>query len=183
MKSKLLILDLDETLIFASAQLLDSSPFDFRVGPYYLYERPSLRPFLKTCLEWFDVAIWTSSSPTYASEIVSALFKEDEKNLVFVWASDRCTLAFDPECCEHYWRKNLIKVRRRSQRKLESVIVVDDTPEKWEQSYGNLIRVTPFEGDTADDELVHLLRYLDTLRHEENIRTVEKRNWRQQTHK
>jgi RNA polymerase II subunit A small phosphatase-like protein len=56
--------------------------------------------------------------------------------------------------------------------------VVDDTPQKWERSYGNLVRVAPFEGDSKDDELARLLVYLDHLRNEPNVRRVEKRNWR-----
>lgn len=55
---------------------------------------------------------------------------------------------------------------------------MDDTPQKWERSYGNLVRVKPFEGEETDDELKYLLLYLDQLRYEENIRSVEKRFWR-----
>jgi hypothetical protein len=51
-------------------------------------------------------------------------------------------------------------------------------PKKWEKSYGNLITVKPFEGDRSDCELKYLLVYLDILKHEANIRSVEKRGWR-----
>jgi len=61
---------------------------------------------------------------------------------------------------------------------LESVIVVDDTPRKWEQSYGNLVRVAPFFADAGDDELLHLTAYLAELREVANVRRVEKRGWR-----
>ena len=57
---KLLVLDIDETLIFASDRSL-SRPADF-VGPYHVYKRPHLDTFLKSCLAWFDVGIWTASS-------------------------------------------------------------------------------------------------------------------------
>jgi len=53
----------------------------------------------------------------------------------------------------------------------ESIIAVDDTPQKWERSYGNLVRVKPFEGKETDNELKYLLLYLDKLRYEENIRS------------
>jgi TFIIF-interacting CTD phosphatase-like protein len=71
----------------------------------------------------------------------------------------------------------LKKVKRRGYN-LESVIAIDDTPRKWEKSYGNLARVKPFEGDESDRELDHLLIYLDTLKNEKNIRSIEKRGWR-----
>ncbi|MEG4587941.1 HAD family hydrolase [Microcoleus sp. MOSTC5] len=172
---KLLILDLDETLIYATEASLHRQA-DFLVEPYHIYKRPFLDVFLKNCLDWFEVAVWTSSTPSYAIAIVSAIF-EDPKTLSFVWASDRCTVAYDLEWFEYYNRKNLKKVKRKGYC-LESIIAVDDTPQKWERSYGNLVQVNPFEGDETDNELKYLLLYLDKLRYEENIRSVEKRFWR-----
>ncbi len=57
----------------------------------------------------------------------------------------------EPTLCER-----IIKVRRRGHN-VESIIAVDDTPKKLEQSYGNLIRVNPFQGDLSDLELQALL--------------------------
>jgi len=62
---------------------------------------------------------------------------------------------------------------------LERVLVVDDSPEKHTRNYGNLVRVEPFLGDPSDDELSHLARYLPTLAKAENVRSIEKRRWRQ----
>lgn len=174
---KLLILDLDETLIYATEASLPRQA-DFLLEPYYIYKRPFLDVFLKNCLDWFEVAVWTSSTPSYAIAIVSAIFK-NPKTLSFVWASDRCTVVYDLEWFEYYNRKNLKKIKRKGYR-LESIIAVDDTPKKWERSYGNLVRVNPFEGDETDDELKYLLLYLEQLRYAENIRSVEKRFWRNQ---
>lgn len=172
---KLLILDLDETLIYAGETPLDRAA-DFHVGPYHVYRRPYVDEFLSGCFERFDVAVWSSSSPAYAAEVVDALLP-DPKLLAFVWASDRCTLAFDPELRALCWRKPIRKVRRRGYDPAH-VIVVDDSPEKWQQSYGNLVRVTPYGGSGEDEELKALLRYLEKLRDVENVRTVEKRFWR-----
>jgi len=172
---KLLILDIDKTLIYATEASLPRQA-EFLVGQYYIYKRPFLNVFLKNCLDWFEVAVWTSSTPSYAIAIVSTLF-ENPKTLSFVWASDRCTVAYDLEWFEYYNRKNLKKVKCKGYR-LESIIAVDDTPQKWERSYGNLVRLSPFEGEETDEELKYLLLYLDQLRYEENIRSVEKRFWR-----
>jgi RNA polymerase II subunit A small phosphatase-like protein len=83
----------------------------------------------------------------------------------------------DAESREHFWEKKLTKLRRRGY-DLNNVIVVDDTPLMWRSSYGNLVRVEPYLGDTEDDELEKLLRYLEILKYAENVRKVEKRNWR-----
>ena len=58
------------------------------------------------------------------------------------------------------------------------IIVIDDTAVAWRSSYSNLVRVHRFAGDESDDELEHLTKYLELLNSLENIRTVEKRNWR-----
>ena len=108
---KLFILDIDEKLIYATAASLPQQS-DFLVGQYYIYKRPFLNVFLKNCLDWFEVAVWTFSTPSYAIAIVSAIF-ENPKTLSFVWASDRCTVAYDIEWLEYYNRKNLKQVKRK----------------------------------------------------------------------
>jgi RNA polymerase II subunit A small phosphatase-like protein len=57
-------------------------------------------------------------------------------------------------------------------------LIVDDTPHKSRQNYGNVIYPREYLGDAADDELPQLLRYLLQLKDAENVRTIEKRNWR-----
>jgi RNA polymerase II subunit A small phosphatase-like protein len=174
-KDKILILDLDETLIYAAEQPLERKP-DIVVDQYFVYTRPFLEDFLAFCFENFDVAVWTTATKSYAEEILKTILKESQK-LRFVWTRDRCTLVFDEEVQEHFYVKRMSKLRRRGY-KLESVIVVDDTPNVWKDSYGNLVRVKKFEGDLKDDELKILPIYLKTLLETTNIRKVEKRNWR-----
>ena len=57
--------------------------------------------------------------------------------------------------------------------------MLDDSPEKLARHYGNHIRVRAFTGDAKDTELRDLLPFLNGLRSVENVRTVEKRHWRQ----
>jgi TFIIF-interacting CTD phosphatase-like protein len=182
-RDKLLILDLDETLVHATETPLAAEP-DFVVFDYSVYQRPHLDTFIATCLEWFDVAVWTSSGTEYAAAVVAAIFP-DPQLLKFVWASDRCSIAcnynhdlIDGYIPQYYSRKPLKKVKRLGY-KLESIIAIDDTPRKWENSYGNLVRIQPFIGDESDTELLDLLKYLDRLRHKDNIRQIEKRGWRE----
>ena len=53
-----------------------------------------------------------------------------------------------------------------------------EAPEKHKDNYGNLVRVSDFTGDPADRELLLLKDYLNRLKLEPNVRTIEKRNWR-----
>jgi RNA polymerase II subunit A small phosphatase-like protein len=172
---KLLVLDLDETLVFATEEKLEREA-DFMVGQYFVYRRPFLDEFLEFCFENFEVAVWTSSTRNYAGKIIESIFhKKDE--ISFFWARERCTVSFDMEEREYYLQKKMHKVRRRGY-DLKGVIVVDDSPEKWRTSYGNLVRVKAFFGDPDDEELKHLAVYLERLLKIENIRRFEKRNWR-----
>lgn len=174
-ENKLLILDLDETLIYATERNLERD-FDFIVGQYFVYKRPYLDEFLKFCLENFEVAIWTSSTRNYAEKIIENIF-DFRDPILFLYARERCTISFDAEEMLHFYEKKILKVKKYGY-KLEAIIVVDDSPEKWRSSYGNLVRVTPFFGETDDDELKHLIVYLERLKKIENIRKFEKRDWR-----
>jgi RNA polymerase II subunit A small phosphatase-like protein len=171
---KLLVLDLDETLVHATEEAL-AHPADFNVGPYHVYKRPHLAPFLAEVLQHFDVGVWTASGERYATQVIEQLFAPGA--LRFVWSSRRCTTARDWHSGEYTTIKNLAKLKRHGWR-LETVIAVDDTPSKYARSYGNLVTVREFVGDRADDELRLLARYLRTLLPAPNVRTIEKRGWR-----
>jgi TFIIF-interacting CTD phosphatase-like protein len=175
MQMKLLILDLDETLVFASEARWPHTE-NFRVGNYFVYTRPDLDKFIGFALEHFKVAVWTSAGSEYANEVLGRIFPA-HVHLEFVWASERCTWRYDHELQKRYSVKDLKNVHRLGYA-LESVLIVDDTPRKVERSYGNHIYVTPFEGDPADTELRKLESYLLWLKDLPNMRLVEKRNWR-----
>jgi TFIIF-interacting CTD phosphatase-like protein len=175
MDRQLLILDIDETLVFAIEQPL-SNPHDFQVGPYHVYKRPHVDRFLKTVAEWFDLAVWTSSGEDYAAGTLRYLFA-DLAVLKFVWSRQRCTRRFDHEMQAEYWLKDLKKIARLGY-PLERIVVVDDSSEKLERHYGNHIRVSPFVGDQADSELDQLIPFLQHMSTVENVRLVEKRGWR-----
>jgi len=171
----LLILDLDETLVHATHVPL-SRPPDFMIPPYALYLRPGVREFIGWALRNFRVAVWTSSSPSYADIVTSILF-EDRSKLEFVWASDRCTPKRDFERDTWCNSKPLHKVKRRGY-DLRRVLAVDDSPEKYTRSYGNLVAVSPFHGESDDRELGLLKLYLEQLMLQPNVRCIEKRAWR-----
>lgn len=174
-EKKLLILDLDETLVYATEEKLERQE-DFTIGEYIVYKRPYLQEFIAFCLENFDVAVWTSSTQNYAIKIVEEIF-QNPNELKFLWSRLRCTISFDEEERENFLEKKMTKVGRRGY-DLNKVIVIDDLPQVWRNSYGNLVRVNPFFGETDDNELQKLIIYLERLKNAENIRKVEKRLWK-----
>lgn len=68
----LLVLDLDETLIHSSETPLHRAP-NFRVGPYYVYQRPDLQEFLATAAVHYRLAIWSAGSDDYVAAIALPL--------------------------------------------------------------------------------------------------------------
>lgn len=173
---KLLILDVDETLVHATYSPLPRAA-DLLIEDIHVYKRPGLDAFLKTCFEWFEVAVWTASSADYVEPLMRSLLP-DPSRLAFLWSRARCTIRTDPETFEQDRLKKLNKVKRRGY-SLERVLVVDDSARKHVRNYGNLIQIREFEGDPEDRELAALIKFLEWLGPAENVRRIEKRAWRQ----
>jgi RNA polymerase II subunit A small phosphatase-like protein len=171
----LLVLDLDETLVHASETPLPIAA-EHEVGRYLLYLGPGLRSFLECVAPAYRLAVWTSSSPSYAHAVCPLVFTRSER-LEFIWASDRCTPTRHIETDSWCNAKPLNKLKRLGY-DLGRVLVVDDSPEKHTRNYGNLVQIAPFTGDPDDKELLHLAEYLSRLAVESDFRRVEKRAWR-----
>jgi carboxy-terminal domain RNA polymerase II polypeptide A small phosphatase len=172
---KLLILDLDETLIHATERKLQF-PEDFQFDKYFVHKRPHLDKFLVDIAKHFSIGIWSSADDIYVTEIVKSIFPVNVE-LEFVWGRSRCTLKRDYTFDSYYFEKRLDKLKKRGFR-LEQIIIVDDTPEKSRSNYGNVVYIKEFTGNVADEELKHLYEYLLLLKTVENVRTIEKRGWR-----
>jgi len=69
----LIILDLDETLIYSIERRLDKEE-DFVVFQYHVYKRPHLDAFLTLN---FDVAIGFSASDDYVQAISQKILRDD----------------------------------------------------------------------------------------------------------
>ncbi len=181
----LLILDLDETLIYATENPL-SRPPDFQVLGYYVYKRPYLEEFIRGCNQHFTLAIWSSASDDYVEAIVKQIIPSNIA-LAFVWGRSRCTFCATTHVfnLDHYVdyfnHYNYIKVLKKVTKRgysLERVLIVDDTPSKAKRNYGNVIYPTEYNGELTDQELPLLLTYLHSLKNIPNVRILEKRNWK-----
>ncbi|WP_196888480.1 HAD family hydrolase [Aureivirga sp. CE67] len=188
MKKKLLILDIDETLVHANENP-ENEDWHFELQKYKVYKRPFLDEFLEAIQNHFEIAVWSSASDDYVEEIVKLIFPENYP-LKFVWGRSRCTInrnlyGFDLldnyiDYSNHYnYVKVLKKVKKYFGFALEEMLIVDDTPSKSKYNYGNAIYPKEFTGNTEDNELKYLSKYLITLKDVENVRTIEKRNWRE----
>nr|CAG8526900.1 432_t:CDS:2 [Entrophospora candida] len=86
MRSKTLILDLDETLIHSTSRGSRSDTHmievmvDNHACLYYVYKRPYVDYFLKKVSEWYKVVIFTASMPEYADPVIDWL--DPNKDLI-----------------------------------------------------------------------------------------------------
>lgn len=182
---KLIILDLDETLIHGSTKDLFHGTKviapDFYVHPYKIHLRPYVHEFINFCRIHFNVAIWSSGTNDYVTSVTKTLFTNIE-DLVFIWSREKCikrdqirTMA--EISSEPIWIKDLKKVEKLGFT-LNKVIVVDDSPEKLCRNYGNLVAVNRFTGASSDNELKILCSYLAHLNGHDDVRRIEKRGWK-----
>jgi carboxy-terminal domain RNA polymerase II polypeptide A small phosphatase len=184
--NQLLILDIDETLIHATTSQLPIEP-DFTFSKYFVYKRPHLEEFLEECSRLFKLAIWSSATDDYVDEIVKIIIPKHIP-LEFAWGRSKCTpkstnkSEFDNhrDSDSHYnYTKQLKKIKGKGFH-LNQTLIVDDTPEKVLDNYGNAIYIKEFLGEKDDTELLLLAQYLKKLVDFENIRKIEKRFWRNQ---
>ena len=173
--NKLLILDIDETLIHSSEKQLDRIP-DFRLDKYFVYIRPGLKEFISNCSKLFNLAIWTASSSEYAIEVIKNIFPDDLR-LEFIFTGERCLLKrnLDLDVIEIF--KPLKKVKRKGY-SLNNILIVDDTAKTFKYNYGNGILIKEYLGESNDNELSLLLKYLEIIGAEENVRVIDKRRWK-----
>lgn len=173
----LLILDLDETLVHASQKKLEIQ-CDFEFGGFLVYKRPYLEEFLESVCKDYLVAVWSSGTESYVHKLLDGIGLAHEQ-LKFVWTRNRCTKRFDPDLQEFFFLKDLKKVKSTGY-DLNRVLILEDEPRKVQRHYGNAIYVRSYFG-TADSELLGLKNYLQKVKDVENIRQLEKRNWRSET--
>ncbi len=182
----LVILDIDETLVYATKNRLEIE-HDFELGDYFVYKRPHFNEFIDYIKKNFRFAIWSSATDNYVDEMTQKL--ELKENAIFCWARSKATFkrpsTFDSDgnlnidsIDHHFFVKRLKKVKKLGF-DLERTLIIDDTPHKSQENYGNAIYVAEFKGDQDDNELLELTEYLAILKQVANVRKVEKRNWKE----
>lgn len=170
----LLILDLDETLIYGTRQALTRQA-DLRIEEFHIYRRPRLAEFLTTVSLAYRLAVWTAATRNYAEPVVASFFPAPAA-LEFVWCREQCKWRRNLDTHEEYWLKDLVKLRRRNH-DLNRTLFVDDNKRGLERNYGNHVAVAAYAGEPEDDELPRLARYLLRIAAFADLRALEKRGW------
>ncbi len=182
-ENRTLILDLDECLIhseYADGINYDfyKSSFDILDGSIRTMIRPNLSEFLDYAFSNFNIAIWTAAGEKYAEAILEkvGIYKS---SLSFFYTEKNCTAKYnygDGWGMGHMtYLKNISKLRKKGY-DMSRILMIDDKPE-YIDSYGNVISINPFYGDSNDTELKKMIKYLDIIKDDKDYRKVNKLNW------
>lgn len=161
-KRKLLVLDLDETLIHYSKDT--SKQFHHKV-PYVTPSnkatvlsfnvRPFVKEFLKTVSQYFVVCVFTASDLTYAKTMVDYI--DPQRQFI--------SRIFDRRFCCITKKGFVVKDLRIFSREfpLDDILIVDNSAYCFMPQLGNGIPILPFETNMEDCELLKLSNYLQAL--------------------
>ena len=164
---KLLVLDLDETLVHSSFKYLRSADFvlpvdiDDQIHNVYVIKRPGVDEFLKKVGELFEVVVFTASVSRYGDPLLDILDKHKSiHHRLF------------REACYNY-EGNYIKNLSQLGRPLSDIIILDNSPASYIFHPQHAIPISSWFSDTHDNELLDIIPLLEDLA-KQNILDVGK---------
>ena len=166
--TKLVVLDLDSTLIYSTKEKLREP--DFMVDGYNVYKRPGLDTFLEFCFANFQVGVWSSAAESYVDEIVKNIFK-DPKKLLFKWTKNECTSpaevyhidVTDDSPLSKKVVKDLEKLARTLNFSMGEIVAVDDAPRLHYKNDSRVVCALKWEGSLDDRVLYNIMTRLPNI--------------------
>lgn len=151
---KILILDLDETLIHSS---LTSS------GTYVTIKRPFVHIFLNYISKKFDIILFTAAVQEYADPIIDDL---DPYNIIFKKRYYRNSCIYSSK------NQTLIKDITIIGNDMKSIAIIDNTPMSYSMQPENGIPIISWYNDKNDNELLKLIPILNIISESEDVRSI-----------
>ena len=144
-----LLFDLDETLAHSKeVKFVDGST------RYEILIRPHAKAVLKHLKKKYEIGLFTSSSKTYADDIIEVI---DQSDTLFDFK------LYNQDCIEISEGVFVKDLRILSKRELEAWFIVDNNLYCYGLQLGQGIPIIPYTGDQEDIELLKLQSYLDFL--------------------
>ena len=179
---KLLALDLDGTLIYASGTVEQYRVPDYtEIIPtltgtklYSVWERPHLQLFLTIVSKWYNVCIYTASVPTYA-EIILNRIEGSKRRVKQLYCREYCVPKFNANKSSVYYYKDLDRIGHSP----SASILIDDTPDiSVSTTTARPIIIPSYKPETktntalVDRTLLDLLPLLEALYYVKDVRSV-----------
>jgi len=133
-------------------------------GEEPVYAGVNIRPFIIECLiqasKNYQVILFTASHQVYADAILDYV---DPQKELFQLRLYRQHCVLTPE---GYYVKDL----RIFGKDLSQIVIIDNSVFSFAYQIGNGIPIIPFYDDKSDEEMLHLLYYLDCLAKVQDVR-------------
>jgi len=192
-KRKVLVLDLDETLIHSHHDgvyrqtVTPGTPPDFvlkvtmaKMSPdgkvvidkhpvrFFVHKRPHVDYFLEVVSKWYDLVVFTASMEIYGAAVADKL-DSGRGMLKRRYYRQHCNLDFGS------YTKDLSAISDD----LSNIFILDNSPGAYRSYPDNAIPIKSWFSDTSDTALLNLLPMLDALRFVGDVRSVLSRNLHQ----
>ncbi|XP_067659546.1 CTD nuclear envelope phosphatase 1-like [Haliotis asinina] len=179
LKRKVLVLDLDETLIHShhdgvlrqTVKLGTPPDFVLKVTidrhpvRFFVHKRPHVDYFLEVVSQWYDLVVFTASMEIYGAAVADKL-DNNRGVLRRRYYRQHCNLD-----CGSY-TKDLSNICPD----LSSIFILDNSPVAYRSYPNNAIPIKSWFSDATDTALLCLLPMLDALRFCSDVRSVLSRN-------
>ena len=169
--NKVLILDLDQTLIFSYPDHSFPHQVEQTKDLFHLTEedhipfilRPNAIQFLIEMKEIFYIVIFTAGESNYARQLLQKLeLLAGQKIFSFFYSRSHLGMLEDMT-----YIKRLIQGIRE-----EDLVIVDDCFLPWFHCLRNYIPIKPFIGDSTDNSLLFLAKYLEAVHSADDLRVA-----------
>lgn len=160
---KLVILDLDETLILSEDKEIPDHDYHFDSDNCKIWgkKRPHLELFLLELQKIADIGFWSASSRDYVDAILEAILPTEIKPIIILDIRSCSTKRYYNIGNISMTTKPLKKVwKTHKQYNRSNTIIIDDTPTTYAENYGNALPITKYNGSNDDKELLSLLEKL-----------------------
>jgi TFIIF-interacting CTD phosphatase-like protein len=156
---KLIILDIDETLIHSKARSDSGASFVVRLlsEEYHVYTRCYLAQFIKGLKEMmrpeFRIAVWTAATRDYAVRILDHIWPTWRGDLLFLRSRSHCTILRTGE-----FVKDLSRLPQGY-----DILLIDDNTSNFQfntRRHFAVWKISPFRAPMLDAELMQVLSYL-----------------------
>lgn len=164
----MLVLDLDETLIHCKIKNSGKnvSNIDTNFSEYTIWKRPHLISFLEEASKIYQIVVFTSSVSIYANKVVDLI--DPRRSYIRKCISrEYCTVTPNSKI----YLKDL---RIFKSVPISQIILVDNSILAYSYHLFNGIPIIPFFGQEGDQELIKLLKYLQTLERVNDVRVQNK---------
>lgn len=159
-----LILDLDQTMIFASPNVLDERQpdsvfIDSQGGEVYIYKRPFVEFFFEHLINIYEIIAFTSGRQRYAEHIIN-LIDPEQKYIKALYTRKQCTTLFN------FFIKDLSILDID----LSRAVILDDSLVSFSFHVDNGILIEAWTGDPNDMSLLRMTPFMKDLANSHDIR-------------